>query len=547
MLRIFLVILSLIVFLFSQTTLTAPSPQLIVVISLDQFRYDYLTRFREHFGDGGFKFLLEKGANFANATYKHALNMTGPGHAVISTGCYGNQNGIFANNWFDPATRQDVYCVGDKNARPIGSVYGAASPSNLMMTTFGDELRLSSNFRSKVISISNKDRAAVLMGGKLANGVYWMMDSVFMTSNHYMDRLPQWVEGFNSSGLMNSYFGKKWEKSLSEEAYAMMDMDDAPYEGSSNGLGRTFPHRITGDDTARITRSYYYALLTTPYGSEVLAAFAKEAIKAEELGKRGVTDLFCIGFSSTDYVGHTFGPHSQEVLDMAVRMDKILADLFAFLHAEIGLSNCLVVLTSDHGVAPIPEYVLAHHQNAPAGREMQEELLNFCSAALTKKFGKLRKEDSWIDRIVDNNVYLNRTVIARKKLMVDEVATVLAGSLRERKEVATAFSHRAMAELFPSTPVEHRMKRSFHRERSGDVFYALKPLFIEGYATTGTTHGEPYDYDAHVPVIIFGGGIRPGTYATEASPADIAPTLSALLGISFPAGREGMVLEEALK
>ncbi len=522
-------------------------PKLVVVISVDQFRYDYLTRFQQHFGDGGIRSLLEQGASFANATYKHALNMTGPGHATISTGCYGNQNGIFANNWYERESRKELYCVEDRSVKPVGASSEGASPALLLSSTIGDELRLATSFRSKVISVSLKDRAAVLLGGKLGNAAYWMKDSAFVSSTYYMKELPEWVREFNASSVVNSYFGKKWERALPESAYTVMDIDDAPYEGSGNGLGKTFPHRIRGNDSTRITESYYSALWTSPFGNEILSKFVEKAIVAESLGKQNATDLLCIGFSSNDYVGHTFGPNSHEVLDMTVQTDHILSDLFAFIDSEIGLGNCIIVLTSDHGVAPIPEFVLAHNMNVSVGRVNEQAILERAEAVLTQSFGKLKQGMKWIDYLGDGNVYLNPDAISQKKLKVEQVAALLADSLRRRKEVAAVLTREEMLTLNPVSPIEQRMKRSFHRERSGDILFAYRPYFINQSGNTGTTHGQPYDYDAHVPVIFVGEQIRHGTYFSEASPADIAPTLSALLGITFPAGREGRVLEEMMR
>jgi predicted AlkP superfamily pyrophosphatase or phosphodiesterase len=523
------------------------TPQLVVVISLDQFRYDYLTRFREHFGRDGFRYLLDEGANFANASFKHATNMTGPGHAVILSGSYANQNGIIANRWYDITARKDVYCVSDDNVTIVGAAGAGMSPANFIGSTFGDVLKQSNNFRSRVISISNKDRAAVLLGGKLADGVYWMVDSSFITSSYYRNDLPEWVQRFNGAGLINSYFGKTWDRILPPDAYAGMDRDDAPYEADQNGLGRTFPHPIRGNDSTRITSSYYYALLTSPFGSEALLAFAKAALEGENLGKRGVPDVLCIGFSSNDYVGHAFGPHSHEVLDMTIRTDRILAELFTYLDRRVGLSNCIIVLTSDHGVAPIPEYLTTKHEHAEAGRVVTKDMMEHCNSVLAKAFGAAKKGSTWIERVTGGNVYLTRDVLREKKLDVNNVAALLADEIMAYPGVALALSRQQLLLLTPTSTVERRMKKSFHRARSGDIVYALKPYFIDGYNQFGTTHGEPYDYDAHVPVIITGRGIRSGTYHAEASPADIGPTLSALLGIEFPAGREGRVLMEALR
>jgi len=539
-----MLITSLSVILLTLTDICAARPNLIVVISLDQFPYTYLVRFKDHFGEGGFRYLMDNGANFSNSTYKHSLNMTGPGHAVILSGAYGNQNGIFANDWYNTATKETVYCVSDNTVRTVGAVGAGRSPAHFIGSTLGDELRVQSNFQSRVISISNKDRAAVLLGGKFANAAYWMVDSAFVTSSYYMNSLPDWVNAFNSSGLMNSYFGKKWERALAEEAYELMDQDGAPYENDDNGLGRVFPHTVAGTDTDKITKSYYYALVASPFGNEILASFVKEAIRAEQLGQRDVSDLLCISFSSNDYVGHAFGPHSHEVLDMAVRTDRILADLFAFIDTELGLRNCMLVLTSDHGVGPIPEYLMAKNQHVQAGRVMSNAVAEYCTRVLTRTFGGVKRGTTWINSVLNNNIYISGEAVRQKRVSVAEAARVLTNAMLDMKGIALAFTQSDMLALVPSSTIEQRMKRSFHRTHGGDVFYALKPHYIEGPRAAG--HGEPYEYDAHVPLILVGDGIRPGTYATEASPADIAPTLSALLGIEFPSGREGRVLGEAL-
>ena len=524
-----------------------PTPTLIIVITLDQFRYDYLPRFKDHFGKGGFMYLLEKGANFSNATYKHAMNTTGPGHAVILSGAYGNQNGIFANHWYDVEGKRTVYCVADTTVSVVGAPGAGVSPANFDGSTFGDELKLHYNFHSKVISISIKDRAAILLGGKLADISMWMIDSAFVTSSYYAAALPAWVKSFNSSGIINSYFGKVWLKTLPEAAYSTVEPDDSQYESDENGLGRVFPHRITGNDPTRITRSFYYALQTSPFGSEILAAFTKRAILAEQLGKRKTPDLLCVSFSSNDYVGHSYGPFSQEVMDMTVRTDQMLADLLTFVDRKIGLNNCVIVLTGDHGVAPTPEYLRMHVHGTVARRVQHDFLRTHSEEALVRTFGAPGAQRSWVAGIWSRNVYLNRDIIREKNLSVDLVAAALSDSLLKLPDIATAFSRHDVLTLVPRSTTELRIKQSFHRLRSGDVVYALKPYFYEDGDSSGAEHGSPYEYDAHVPLLIAGKGVRSGTYATEASPADIAPTLSALLGVEYPAGRQGRVLVEALK
>jgi predicted AlkP superfamily pyrophosphatase or phosphodiesterase len=521
--------------------------RLVVVISIDEFRYDYLTRWRQYYGQDGFLRLVKNGANFTNATYKHAVNKTGPGHAVILTGAYGDQNGIIANRWFDRRSQQLLYCVADSSVSLVGASGAGLSPANLITPTVGDELRLHTSFRSKVISLSYKDRSAILMGGKWPTGVFWMIDSTFVSSTYYMQSLPSWVRNFNAAGIANSYFGKIWRRTLPDAAYQTMDLDDVPYESNWSTIGRAFPHPVRGKDSTRITKSYYNALITSPYGDEVLAALAKAAIEGEQLGAGTYTDLLCISFSACDYVGHSFGPHSREIIEMTVSLDRLLADFLRYLDTRIGLRRAIVVLTSDHGMSPIPEYIRSHHPKADVGRISRATIETYCNEALNKTYGKRKTERTWVRRILDGNIYLNLEVIAAQGLDIDHVSATLADSLVHLHEIALALPRRVLAAGPPQSSLAAKLGKGFHPKRSGDVVFALKPFFIEDAEGEGTEHGNPYEYDAHVPLLIMGEGIRKGTYATECSPADIAPTLSALLGIEFPAAREGRVLIEALK
>jgi predicted AlkP superfamily pyrophosphatase or phosphodiesterase len=522
-------------------TFAGPShPKLVVVISIDQFPYEYLTRFSEHFGEGGFRYLTANGAVFSNAQYEHAANLTGPGHAVIATGCYGRVNGIVANNWYNSATRTRVNCVEDTTVRVLGARARGVSPALLLMTTIGDALKRSSP-SSRVVSVSMKDRSAILMGGKSADAAYWLVDSSFVTSTYYMETLPSWVREFNRSGLACSFFGKTWDRILPEQEYAGLDRDDPPYEGGS-GVSASFPHRITGTDSTRITPGYFGALWNSPYLNDLLIAFVKEAMVADSLGIRGATDMLCIGLSANDAVGHTFGPHSHEVLDMTVRTDRLLADLFSFIDEKVGLAGCLVVMSSDHGIAPMPEYTQEHVPGRKAGRTGSGVI-----AALCEHYAGPAHGPSWIASVVDGNIYLDRLAMAEEGVTTAWVATLLADSLRNNELIGGVMTAEEAGGNGYSTLVEGRLRRGFHPGRSGDIVYALQPYFIDYSGKTGTDHGQPYEYDAHVPVIFAGADVRAGTYDSKASPADIAPTLAALLGISLAGEREGTVLQEVLK
>jgi predicted AlkP superfamily pyrophosphatase or phosphodiesterase len=362
-----------------------------------------------------------------------------------------------------------------------------------------------------------------------------------------MNSLPGWVKSFNASGMVNSFFGKSWQRVLPDDAYATLDNDDVPYESNWSTIGKTFPHLIQGEDPAHITKTYYNALRTSPFSLDVLEAFAKAAIEGEHLGEGKFPDLLCIGFSATDEVGHSFGPHSREIVEMAVQTDRVLTDFFKYLDSRLGLKNTIVVLTSDHGVSPIPEYIRAHYPSADVGRLSRSKLMGLCNSSLTAVFGEAGSGKTWIRSILADNIYVDRDVIQAKKVNLENVCSVLADSLMSLHEIALAISRQALLTSSANSPLEPKLLKSFHRNRSGDVVFALKPFFYLDESTVGAEHGYPYDHDAHVPLIIMGEGIRSGTYATECSPVDIGPTLSALLGVEFPAGREGRVLIEAVR
>ncbi|MBP1678127.1 MAG: putative protein of the superfamily [Bacteroidetes bacterium] len=524
----------------------AEKPRLIVVISIDQFPQEYLQRFRTHFVEDGFNRLLTSGAVFTNATLNHAATLTGPGHAVISTGTYGHRNGIVGNAWYDRAAKRNVYCVEDAQTKLIGVPGTGRSPANLTTGTFGDQLRIAGAFHPRVVSISGKDRAAILMGGKLANGAYWMEDSIFTTSTYYMEQLPEWVRAFNMAGHINAVFGQTWNRVLPEEEYRFLGSDEQPFEDGGKGLGRTFPHTIAGDNPSKITGSFYDALLTSPYGNQLVLEFAKEAIRAEQLGQRDTTDLLCVSLSSNDYVGHSYGPHSHEVMDMTLHTDRQLAGFFTYLGETLGLDNCLIILTSDHGVAPVPELLRAKNGRLEAKRVDGATVREAAGAALTKAFGAPAKGTAWVEAMSGGNIYLNREVLLAKKAGVDAAARLVASAVAELPTIAGAYATVDLRSQAQEQTLANLLARAFQPARNGDVVYAYQAYQFEGGGSTGTTHGSPYTYDRHVPVILLGPGVRKGVYAEEASPADIAPTLSILTGTELPPSCEGRVLGEAL-
>ncbi len=523
-------------------------PRLIVLVVIDQLREEYLLRFEPFFGDGGFRRLLAHGAVFTNCQYEQAPTVTAPGHATIATGTTPTIHGIINNEWYDRETGQVVTSVSDPSRRLVGTASGrASSPHRLLGTTLADELRLSTNFRSKVIALSYKDRSAILLGGKLANLALWFDETSgsFITSDYYASALPEWATRFNAARPADRYFGARWEKAFPEAAYALAASDDRPEETPLPGGGRTFPHHLTGG-LAQPGPAFYTAFTFTPFANEVLVELAKRTIEGEQLGRDESPDLLAISFSTNDLVGHYFGPDSQEVADLTLRTDRALASLLAYLDSRLG-SEYVLALTADHGVAPIPEYVarlrLGGRRIPPTTvRQAIEE-------ALSARFG----EGPWIESkalplLSSGFVYLDREAIARKHLDIAEVERIAAEAALKIPGIARAYTRTHLLVGHPhGEAIGRRVAASFHPLRSPDVTLVSEPFaFISG-SRTGTTHGSPYSYDAHVPLILFGRWIAPGIYRHACTPADLAPTLAALLRIEFPAGATGRILQEALR
>ena len=528
------------------STLLAQPPKVAVVIVLDQFPYSYIQRFQPYFSkNGGINYLLQHGANFVNAEYEHAFTKTSPGHAAISTGTYSNTNGIIGNDWYDRAKKKRIGCVNDDSAKVIGNKSGGRSPKNLLTYTIGDMLRLQTNFHSKVIAVSNKDRAAILMAGKFGIA-YWTEDSLFVTSTYYMQALPDYIREFNSVGFLKKYFGVEWKEGNAEAAAFLCDDDDVPYEANWAKINKKFPHIIVGENSSTITPSYYIALNHSPFATESLLEFARKVFKAESLGMHSVTDFLCIGVSATDEIGHAFGPNSHETFDNILKTDEMLGQFFSFLEKQIGLENCLIALSSDHGIAPIPEYLRKRSPNSTAGRVKSREIVKFAERVLQNKLGNPSGKN-WIEQIVECDIYLNRDVMREYNISPDSAMRVLKDSLLSLPFIADVITRDEIANRHFSTTLGEKVEKTFHPQRSGDVIYLLKPYNIMSGDSVGSNHGQPYEYDSHVPLILFGRNFKQGIYYEQASPIDIAATLAAALGIDSPPTREGRILKEAMK
>jgi predicted AlkP superfamily pyrophosphatase or phosphodiesterase len=540
-------------------------PKLVLLIAVDQFRYDYLERFGDLFGQDGFRRLLRDGASWTQSNYDHMPTYTAPGHGTMMTGAYPAESGIIGNEWLDRATGKRVTSVSDESVKLLGGLPNdpASSPGRLMASTVGDELRLATNDRAKVIGISVKDRSAILPAGRHANAAYWFSwtSGTMVSSTYYFPQLPTWVTAFNTAKLADKYFGTKWERLLPESEYVKRAGPDNPSWENVQGWGdtNTFPHTITGGAKSP-DRNFYTALDYSPFTNEILVSFAQQAIVNEQLGQDDDTDVLTVSFSANDYVGHRFGPYSQEVMDVTLRTDRNIATLLDFIDSRVGLANTLIALTADHGVAPIPEHaaamglggarvpfasVMGKIQAAISARYNPQGKTPDPSADYLLRFAEAGTTREWF---INNNIYFNYDALRRDGVNLEEFSNVVVAAALTAPGIARAFSRLQLLRGATSItdPVERRALHGFYPARSGDVVMVAEPYKYIAETITAT-HGSPYSYDTHVPTIIMGAGVTPGRYLEPATPADIAPTLSALLRITAPSNSTGRVLIEALR
>jgi predicted AlkP superfamily pyrophosphatase or phosphodiesterase len=541
-------------------------PRLVLLIVVDQFRYDYLERFGDLFGPNGFRRLMRDGALWALANYDHFPTYTAPGHGTMMTGAYPAESGIVGNEWIDRASGKRISSVSDETVKLLGSgdpKEGAASPRKLMSSTVGDELRLVTHDRSKVIGISVKDRSAILPAGRHANAAYWLSNTGTMASStYYFNELPAWVAAFNNTKPADKYFSAKWERLLPESEYVKRaGPDSPPWETVSSTTGDTnaFPHTITGG-AKWPNASFYTALDHSPFSNELLLAFAQEAIVKEQLGQDDDTDVLTLSFSADDYVGHRYGPYSHEAMDVTLRLDRQIAALLDFVQARVGLGNTLIAFTADHGVSPIPEHAAA--LGLGGARLKTTDILATIRAAISARYNpKGQSPDPSADYIlkynyfgvmtdafINGNIYFNYDALKRDNVELEEISKVVAAAALTIPGVARSFTRAQLlrGETSITDPIERRVVHGFYPTRSGDVVMIAEPYKYLGDTITAT-HGSPYSYDTHVPVIIIGAGVIPGRYLEPASPADIAPTLSALLRTTAPSSAVGRVLTEAIR
>jgi hypothetical protein len=521
----------------------APQPgRLVVVAVFDQMRGDYLARWAEMFGPDGFEKLKQAGVWYSDAHLPYAGSSTGPGHASIATGLPPSIHGIVENQWFDRKSGKTVYCaVGD---RPYERVPAAAnargmSPDRLLVPTVGDALRKATRGKSRVFSLSLKDRAAALMGGKEPTGCYYFDTATgeFVTSTYYRERVHPWVEQFNKSRAADRWLGQQWTRLGDAARYdAMAGPDDAPGEGTGlSGQGRTFPHPFGKDVTAAGPR-YYNALDCSPAGNELLWEMAKACIDNEKLGHGDAADLLFLGFSANDLIGHSWGPDSHEVLDATLRADRLVAEMVKYLDEHVGAGRYALLVTADHGVCPLPERAQADHPEAVRYSPSAE--FGALGEILDTTFGKLSlAPGNWFERDIGRTfpwVYLNRRLPESHGVPVKEVAQVAAQWLGNRPEAQTAFVWTTLAGPPLADPLGRQAQLSFHPDRCGDLYIVPRPYTLP-MGAPGTTHGGPHPYDTHVPVLAAGCGIPALKQRKDAiSSLIVAPIICQALGLEPP-------------
>ena len=527
----------------NNNTPTPPTgkPKLVVGIVVDQMRWDYLYRYEQKYGQTGFK-RLQKGYNCENTHIPYVPTYTGPGHTCIYTGSVPAIHGIVGNDWYDRETRSIVTCVGDPAYITAGSAskVGKASPNRLLTTTVTDELRMATNFRTKVISIAAKDRSAILPGGHAANAAYFFDGEAgdWVSSTYYMDTLPTWVKGFNTKKLAVKYIRDNWHTLLDKKLYTESAPDDESYERKFGGEDKPiFPHL----DSTKVVKDPG-VILSTPWGNTLTFDFAKAAIDGEKLGKGNATDFLALSFSSTDYIGHQFGPNSVEAEDCYIRFDRDLGDFLSYLDQHVGAGNYVIFLTADHGAAQADGFNKEHH--VPSGNVPDEQLTKAVNAEFKSKWGV----DSMVLAFDNMQFYIKDHYGADQHTdmaaAVKIIETVLSKEIKDQIKMVIDL-HDIKGESIPIA-VRETIINGYNTKRSGDIQLAYEPAVLEN-RPLGTTHGSFYNYDTHIPLLWYGWGIHPGHDYSPTYMTDIAATLAALLHIQEPNGSIGRPIEGILK
>lgn len=516
-------------------------PKIIVGIMIDQMRWDYLYRYQNRYTKNGFNRILNEGFNCQNTFIPYTPTATACGHSCVYTGSVPAINGITGNSWWDEKLQKNITSVEDNTVKTVGSntKEGEQSPKNLKSNTIGDQLKLATNFQSKTIGISIKPRASILPAGHMANAAYWYDEKAgkFITSSYYMQQLPTWVEAFNNRNLPDSFYKQGWKLLYPLNTYTNSTNDTADWErGDWMGVDKTvFPYSLD-----KYIGKDYKKLPYIPQGNDFTVAMVKAAIEGENLGNNNVTDFLAVSFSSTDYMGHSFGPNSVEAEDMFLRLDMLLGDFFMYLDKRFGKGNYLTFLTADHGVAHVANF--AKSKKLPAGSYNSSELIKLGNKACFDKYG--------IEKMIVNQTYYNLSLDLKKidsaKLNIDEVKQTLINALQKTEGIYRIIDKEKLETSNLPNPIKERLINGYYPYRSGQLQIIPQPQWFKDNPK-GTDHSVWNPYDAHIPLLWYGWGIKKGESFKERYMTDIAPTLAALLKIEMPNGCVGKVIDEVLK
>lgn len=508
-------------------------PKLVVGLVVDQMRWDYLYRYYNRYTNGGFKRLINEGFSVENTFIPYTPTYTACGHTCIYTGSVPAIHGIIGNDWYNEETKKNVYCTEDSTVTTVGSTpsaEGNMSPKNMLTNTITDELRLATNFKGKVIGISLKDRGSILPAGHAANGAYWYQGSTgnWITSTFYMKEVPTWIADYNKLKLANKFYAKNWETLYPINTYVNSTKDENAYEGKNS----TFPHQL-----AQNIDKNFDAIRGTPYGNTITLDLAKLAILSEDLGADNITDFLAVSCSSTDYVGHAYGPNSVEAEDTYLRLDKDFEEFFNYLDKKVGKGNYTVFLTADHGAAHVPGFMKENRM--PAGVVSDRDITFKLNAFLNDKF----KLKNVVLKSMNNQIIFDHAKTNEADVSFDVIKAASIEFIKRMDGIANAID---IAKVSQSTLPEIQKKmitNGYNARRSGDIYYILNPNWFNG-SSTGTTHGNWNPYDAHIPLVFMGWGIKPGASNKTHYMTDISATLAALLHIQMPNGCVGEPITE---
>ena len=527
---------------FGNPTFELNPPKLMVGITVDQMRYDYLTKYWKDYSEEGFKKLIREGYTCKNHHFSYAPTYTGPGHASIYTGTTPAYHGIIGNNWYDKYEKSSKYCTGDSTVYGVGdsSLAGQMSPRNMLSSTITDELKLHSNGRSKTIGVSIKDRGAILPAGHLADAAYWFVggdQGNFISSSYYMDELPDWVNTFNSSGYKDSLMLSGWNMLKPGESYDESIIDNNQYEAPFTGkLQPAFPYNFT---QLADSNGGFDLIKGSPLGNSIVTEMAIKCLKNEALGQDEFTDFLAVSFSSTDYVGHRFAPAARETQDCYLRLDLEIARLISELDASVGKGNYTVFLTADHGAVHNPNYL--KRLRMPSGYFKLDEVSSRVNAALKNSFGL----EGLIESYSNDQLFFNDSLIAATKLDITKLEEIASKAALGYEGVYIALTRTQLVNTEFSSGLNQVLQNGFSTKYSGDVIIVPRPGWMN-YPTTGTSHGSPFTYDTHVPLLFYGNGISPGFTDNRTHIKDIASTVASILGVQMPNANTGEPILEIL-